>query len=179
MNEKIKFQRNVRRKLKLLTIFCSLSVALIAQTRTITGVVTAIENGETLIGVSIMIKGTSTGTVTDVNGKYSISISNKDAILVFSMIGMKKEELNPVDNSTFNVKMSSNSQAMDEVVVVGYGTQRKAELTSAISSVKKEDIKVASVATISEALQGKSPGVEVINNSNSPGGDISVRVRGV
>ena len=179
MNEKSKFQCNMLRKLKLLAIFCSLSIALMAQNKTISGVVTSSEDKGGVIGVAIMVKGTTTGTVTDINGNYSISVPNNTAILVFSMVGMKKQELNVGNNTTLNVTLSSDTKVMDEVVVVGYGTQRKAELTSAISSVKKEDIKVASVATLSEALQGKSPGVEVINNSNSPGGDISVRVRGV
>jgi len=179
MNEKSKFQCNILRKLKLLALFCSFGLALTAQTKTISGVVTSSEDKGGVIGVAIMLKGTTTGTVTDINGNYSISVPNNTAILVFSMVGMRKQELNVGNSTTLNVTLSSDTKVMDEVVVVGYGSQRKAELTSAISSVKKEDLKVASVATLSEALQGKSPGVEVINNSNSPGGDISVRVRGV
>ena len=92
MNEKSKFQRNILIKLKLLALFCSFSFAIMAQTKTISGLVTTSENGESLIGVTIMVKGTSTGTVTDISGKYSITVPNNDAILVFSMIGMKKEE---------------------------------------------------------------------------------------
>jgi len=179
MNEKNNFQFNYLKRLKLLALFCIFSYAAMAQSKTITGVVTASENGETLIGVNIMVKGTKTGTITNIDGKYSIVVPNNDATLVFTMIGMKKTELNPGNNSVLNVQMTGDALLLEQVIVVGYGTQKKAELTSAISSVKKEDIKVASVATLSEALQGKTPGVEVINNSNSPGGDVSVRVRGI
>lgn len=179
MNEKCKFQSSVLIKLKLLVLFCSFSFASIAQTKTVTGVVTSSETGENLFGVTVMVKGSVNGTVTGVDGKYSISIPDNDVVLIFSMVGMKKEELKVGSNLIFNVKLSADSQMMNEVIVVGYGTQRKSELTSAVSSIKKEDIKVASVASLSEALQGKSPGVEVINNSNSPGGDVSVRVRGI
>jgi TonB-dependent starch-binding outer membrane protein SusC len=179
MNEKSKFQCDALRKLKMVSLFCTLSFALMAQTKSISGVVKSAEDGETLIGVTVTVKGSTGGTVTNLDGKFTISVPKTDAVLVFSMIGMRKQEIKVGDNTSLNVVLSADAKVMDEVVVVGYGTQRKAELTSAISSVKKEDIKVASVATISEALQGKSPGVEVINNSNSPGGDISVRVRGV
>ena len=90
MNDKSKFQNNVLRKLWSLALFCSFSFALMAQTKTISGVVSSSENGEKLIGVTVMVKGTTTGTTTDNDGKYSISVPTKDAVLVFSMNGMKK-----------------------------------------------------------------------------------------
>ncbi|MEN9909030.1 MAG: hypothetical protein RLZZ540_2179 [Bacteroidota bacterium] len=179
MNEKYKFQRNVLIKLKLLLLFCLFSFASNAQTKTVTGVITSTENGESLIGVNVVIKGTANGVISDIDGKYSISVPNNDVVLIFSMIGMKNEEIKVGSNQVLNVKLSANSQMMNEVIVVGYGSQKKSELTSAVSSIKKEDIKVALVSNVSEALQGKTPGVEVVNNSNSPGGDVSVRVRGI
>lgn len=179
MNEKYKFQRNVLIKLKLFLFFFLFSFASNAQTKTVTGVITSTENGETLIGVNVLIKGTANGVISDLDGKYSISVPNDDVVLIFSMIGTKNEEIKVGSNQVLNVKLSANSQMMDEVIVVGYGSQKKSELTSAVSSIKKEDIKVALVSNVSEALQGKTPGVEVINNSNSPGGDVSVRVRGI
>jgi TonB-dependent starch-binding outer membrane protein SusC len=179
MNEKYKFQRNILIKLKLLLLFCLFSFTSNAQTKTVTGVITSTENGETLIGVNVVIKGASNGVISDLDGKYSISVPNNDVVLIFSMIGMKNEEIKVGSNQVLNVKLSVNSQMMNEVIVVGYGSQKKSELTSAVSSIKKEDIKVALVSNVSEALQGKTSGVEVVNNSNSPGGDVSVRVRGI
>ena len=179
MDKKRKLLKSMLKRLKLIAIFMSLSFGLMAQTRTITGVVTLNETDEPLIGVNIVVKGTTNGTITDIDGKYSISVPNNNTTLVFSMIGMNNVEVTPGNKNILNIKMSESSKLMEDVVVVGYGSQRKAELTSAISSVKKEDIKVSTVATVSEALQGKTPGIEVVNNSNSPGGDVSVRVRGI
>ena len=135
MNEKNKFQSNVLRKLKLLAILCSLSLAMMAQTKTISGKVTSAENGESLMGVTVVVKGTATGTVTDINGKYSISIPGKDAVLVFSFIGMNKLETKPGNSSVFDVTLTSNAQLMNEVVVTGYSTQKKSDLTGAVTVV--------------------------------------------
>jgi len=178
MNVKSKFQTNILRKLKLLALFCSLSFALLAQTRTISGVVTSAENGESLIGVNIIIKGTSTGTITDIDGKYSLTIPNKDAVLVFTMVGMNTEELKAGNNQVLHVTMSTNTQLMDEVVVTGYTSQKKADLTGAVSVVNIGEMMKQGENNPIKALQGRIPGVNVSADGN-PSGSATVRIRGI
>ena len=179
MNEKSKFQSNILRKMKLLALFCGFSFAIIAQTKTINGVVTTSENGETLIGVTIMVKGTSTGTVTDINGKYSISVTNNDAILVFSMIGMKKEEFKPGKSEVLNVVLSPDTRLMEEIVVTGYSTQKKADLTGAVTVVDVNEIKKTSANNPMQALQGRAAGVDITSDGSPSGSGTTVRIRGI
>jgi TonB-linked SusC/RagA family outer membrane protein len=169
MNEKSKFQCGMLRKLKLLALFCSFSFAIMAQTKTISGVVTSAEDKESLIGVSVMIKGTSTGTVTDINGKYTISVPNNDAVLVFSMIGMKKTELKAGANPVLNVVLSSDSKIIDEVVVTGYASEKKKDITGSVSVVKMKDISSVPTGNVMSSLQGRIPGV-TISTDGTPGG---------
>ena len=121
MNEKSKFQCDTLRKLKMLVLFCTVSFAVMAQTKSISGVVKSAEDGETLIGVTVTVKGATGGTVTNLDGKYTISVPKTDAVLVFSMIGMRKQEIKVGDNTSLNVVLSADAKVMDEVVVVGYG----------------------------------------------------------
>jgi TonB-linked SusC/RagA family outer membrane protein len=179
MNEKSKFQCGMLRKLKLLALFCSFSFAIMAQTKTISGVVTSAEDKESLIGVSVMIKGTSTGTVTDINGKYTISVPNNDAVLVFSMIGMKKTELKAGANPVLNVVLSSDSKIIDEVVVTGYSTQKKADLTGAVTVVDVNELKKTSANNPMQALQGRAAGVDVTTDGSPSGSGTTVRIRGI
>jgi TonB-linked SusC/RagA family outer membrane protein len=178
MNEKSKFQSNILRKLKLLALFCSFSFALMAQTKTISGIVTSSENGEALIGVTVMVKGTSTGTITDINGKYSINVRGNDAVLVFTMIGMKRAELNVGNSSVLNLVMSNDTKLIDEVVVTGYSSQRKADLTGAVSVVNVGALAEQSASNPMQDLQGQIAGVD-ITNDGSPGGGTVIRIRGI
>jgi len=163
MNEKSKFQCNILRKLKLLALFCSFGFALMAQTKTISGIVTSSEDREGVIGVSIMVKGTTIGTVTDINGKYTISVPNNNAVLVFSMIGMKKEELKVGANPVLNLVLSPDSKVMDEVVVTGYSTQKKADLTGAVTVVEGSLGHISKLLT--QELVQKSHQVTVISSN--------------
>ena len=179
MNEKSKFQSNVLRKLKLLALFCSLSIAMMAQTKTISGKVTSSENGESLMGVTVMVKGSDKGTVTDMDGKYSISIPNKDAVLVFSFIGMNKLETKPGNSSVFDVTLTSNAQLMNEVVVTGYSTQKKSDLTGAVTVVDVNDMKKVNNANAMQSLQGKVAGMIVTGDGSPSGAGTTVRLRGI
>ena len=179
MNEKSKFQRNILRKLKLLALFSCFSFAIMAQTKTINGVVTTSENGESLIGVTIMVKGTSTGTVTDISGKYSITVPNNDAILVFSMIGMKKEELKAGASQVLNVVLSPDTRLMEEIVVTGYSTQKKADLTGAVTVVDVNDMKKNNNSNAMQSLQGKVAGMIVTGDGSPSGAGTTVRLRGI
>ncbi|MEI7501724.1 MAG: TonB-dependent receptor [Paludibacter sp.] len=179
MNEKSKFQSNVLRKLKLFAILCSLSIAMMAQTKTISGKVTSAENDESLIGVTVMVKGTSTATVTNVDGKYSISIPNKDAVLVFSFIGMNKLEAKPGNSSVFDVTLTSNTQLLNELVVTGYSTQKKADLTGAVTVVDVNELKKTATNNPMMALQGRAAGVDITSDGSPSGSGTTVRIRGI
>lgn len=134
--------------------------------------------GEALPGVSVVIKGTTTGTVTDVNGNFSLNVPNNTATLVFSFVGFQTKEV-PVNNqSTLNVTLATDVQALSEVVVVGYGTQRRQELTTAVTSVSSKSIERQPVAGFDQALQGQAPGIQVTSPTGAPGAGINVRIRG-
>ncbi len=155
----------------LLVLFCSANLA--AQ---VTGTVTDVK-GETLIGVNVVEKGTNNGAVTDINGKYSLNVS-EGATIVFSYTGFtNKEEV--VNGRTVIDIVLDEGIDLDEVVVVGYGTQRKVDLTGAVGSIGAEEISQTPVLTADQALRGRLSGVQLSNRSGAPGAPISVRIRGV
>jgi TonB-dependent starch-binding outer membrane protein SusC len=147
-----------------------------AQNVLITGTVTSSDNSP-LPGVNVLVKGTSTGTVTDAEGKYTLD-APPTGTLVFSFIGMKTLEANINNQSVVNMTMDADISQLDEVVVVGYGTQKKSDFTGSISSVSSKEIKAVPVASLSQALQGRAAGVLVTQTSNAPGGGVSIRIRG-
>ena len=116
MNEKSKFQCNLLQRIKLIAFFCSLSLALMAQPRTISGVVNSSEDGQALMGATVKVKGTNTGTITDRNGKFNISIPNDESVLVISMIGLKKTEVKVGKSSVINITLDPDQALIDEVV---------------------------------------------------------------
>lgn len=162
--------------LTLFFIFCSL--ALNAQGLQVKGVVTSADDGQPIPGVSISIKGTTTGLLTDVNGAFSLNVPARST-LVFSFVGMKTQEILVTASTTLNVVLQSEVAVMDEVVVVGYGVQKKSLVTGAISSIKADDIVNLSITRPEQALQGKTAGVQVISAGGSPGAGMKVRIRGV
>ncbi|WP_245576560.1 SusC/RagA family TonB-linked outer membrane protein [Flexithrix dorotheae] len=135
------------------------------------------EDGEPLPGVSILIKGTANGTTTDLDGNFSLN-TPEDAILQFSYIGFQIQEVAVNNQSTINVTLNPDLEQLEEVVVVGYGTQEKKDLTGAITSVKPKDIRNVPVSNADALLQGKAAGVQVVQNSGTPGAEVFVRVRG-
>lgn len=136
------------------------------------------EKGEALPGVSVRIKGTQSGTLTDVDGMFELEVENKSAVLIFSFVGYNPLEMEVGDRTLFNLSLSPSDQALNEVVVVGYGTQKKGDLTAPISTINTEDMLKRTTATPMEALQGSVPGVQVVT-SGSPGSSPSVRIRGI
>nr|WP_232325317.1 TonB-dependent receptor [Pedobacter panaciterrae] len=146
--------------------------------RIVTGVV-ADESGTTLPGASVMVKGTKTTALTNNEGKYSIMVTSNASVLVFSYVGMTSKEITVGSNSLINASLESSTSTLSDVVVIGYGTLRKSEVTSAISSVSQKDIKNLPVAGVDQALQGKVAGVTINNNGGQPGGGVSVRIRGL
>ena len=142
----------------------------------VTGRVTD-ENGEAIPGVTVLVKGTSTGTVTDLQGQYAIDVDQGNT-LVFSFVGYFTKEVTVGNQSVINVTLTEDVKSLEEVVVVGYGTQRKKDLTGSIGVVTSKDIEANTISTPDQALQGKVAGVNVRRNSFAPGGGISVQVRG-
>ena len=149
----------------------------IAQSKTITGKVTSMEDNEPLPGVNIIEKGTSNGTVTDLNGQYSINVS-EGATLVFSSVGYTTEEVEVGDRSVVNLSMAQDIQQLQELVVVGYGAVKKSDLTGSVSSVKSEELSAYPAVGTVQALQGRAAGVQITANNGEPGSDYKVRVRG-
>lgn len=154
-----------------------LSSALFAQQKTISG---RVLSGDTAVsGVTVQIKGTNTGTQTDANGNFTINASS-NATLVISSIGYTSQEVRTNNHSTLNVQLQSTTQEMQQVVVVGYGTQKKATLTGAVSTVKGSDVVKSPVMNVSNSLGGRLPGLVTVTPSGEPGADGSIlRIRGV
>lgn len=134
--------------------------------------------GEALPGVNITIQNTTMGTVTDIDGNYTLTVSGPDAILVFSFIGYITQEIPVNSQSTINVVLEEDIEQLDEIVVIGYGTVRKSDLTGSVSSVKSEELIKVPSSNPMQALQGKVAGVQVTSASGAPGTDPIVRVRG-
>ncbi|GAC1382526.1 MAG: TonB-dependent receptor [Ginsengibacter sp.] len=152
------------------------SVVSFAQVKKILGTVLGTER-EALAGVSVNIKGTKSGTATDNNGKFSL-FANKGDVLIFTFYGFDEREVLVEDNLNINVQLEIKTNTLQQVVVIGYGTQRRKDITGAIASVNAEDIRNLPLTNTQQALQGKVAGVDVINNSNSPGAEPQVRIRG-
>ncbi|MFY0627233.1 MAG: TonB-dependent receptor [Reichenbachiella sp.] len=148
----------------------------LAQDQQISGTVLD-ETGAGLPGASVLVKGSSTGTVTDLDGKFSISAGSSD-VLVISFIGYTTQEVAVGGKSVIDVSLEVDAEQLDEVVVVGYGTQKRAEVTGAIASVDSEILNAVPTATVDQALQGRAAGVTVINNG-SPGSAPTIRIRGL
>ncbi len=149
----------------------------IKQTVQITGTVTD-EDGLPMPGANVTVKGTTTGVVTDVNGKYSINVPNRNATVQFSFVGYLTEEVVVGNQSTINMQLRSDAIAIDDVVVIGYGTMRKSDVTGSLASVSSEDIIKRNPTTLAEGLQGMAPGVQVLRSSGAPDGGVQVRIRG-
>ena len=150
----------------------------VAQSRQITGKVTENNGASSIPGTNITVKGTQTGTVTGADGTYSINVPGNNATLVFSSVGYVSQDIPVGSQSAINVDLVADSKSLSEVVVVGYGTQQRKDITGAISSVSASQIEKVPVTTLDQALQGRSPGVQVTNNDGSPGGGVSVQIRG-
>ncbi|WP_339875724.1 TonB-dependent receptor [uncultured Algoriphagus sp.] len=148
-----------------------------AQSRNVSGVIKS-SSGETMPGVNVLIKGTTIGTASDIDGNFSLTVPSDDSILIFSFIGYTSKEVRVGNSSELSVILEEDFSSLTEVVVVGYGTQERAKVTGAISSVGSEQIRALPVPSLASALQGRAAGVNV-TNSGSPGTDPIVRIRGI
>ena len=144
----------------------------------VSGTVSSQADGAVLPGVNVLVKGTTTGTVTDVEGRYTINTPGEEAILVFSSIGYLTQEVAMNGRIRIDVVLTEDVQSLEEVVVVGYGTVKKSDITGSVSSVNSEEITAFPTANVMQSLAGRAAGVQVKQNTGAPGAGISVRIRG-
>ncbi len=145
----------------------------------VTGTITDASTGEPMIGVNVVVEGTTTGTMTDIKGKYSIEVPNRNSVLVLSYIGYLVQRV-PVDGrALIDVSLESDIQALGEIVVTGYGSQRRSDLTGSVSSIKTEQLLQLPTQRVDQALQGRTTGVFILNTDGSPGGNTMIRIRGL
>ncbi|MEP6701198.1 MAG: SusC/RagA family TonB-linked outer membrane protein, partial [Bacteroidota bacterium] len=149
-----------------------------AQNKKVTGTVKD-NAGTALSNVSVQVKGTKTGTITDANGSFNINVTSSDSKLVFSFAGMVTQEVPVGVQSTITVQLQPSNNALGEVVVIGYGTAKRSDVTGAVTSIKGDQLMDKPVPNVSQALEGKVAGVDVSINSNAPGAGAKVRVRGI
>ncbi|OUJ70406.1 SusC/RagA family TonB-linked outer membrane protein [Hymenobacter crusticola] len=163
--------------LSLLMALMLMSLDLWAQS-TLKGVVTDASKGEGLPGVSIVVKGTTNGTTSGGDGSYSINLPNADATLIFSYIGYETMELPAKGRTTLNVQLKADQKALEEVVVIGYGSVKRSDVTGAVATVKTEDLLKTIPTSINQGLQGQVAGVQVNRSDGAPGAGISLTIRG-
>lgn len=165
------------KKIKLLfSVLCLFGMVSLAAQQTISGTVTD-TSGVPLPGVTVLVKGTSTGVATDFDGNYQINAAI-GAVLEFSFIGLVTKSITVGNSSTINVTLGEDTQLLDEVVIIGYGTSTKKDLVSAVSSISADVIENQAVARVDQALQGRAAGVEVVSNNGEPGSGATIRIRG-
>lgn len=168
------------RKLALLALLLlGYSLQLLAQTRSVSGRVTDEKDGAPLSGASVTVKGTATGTTTDQNGNFKLSVPANAAILVFSFVNFEDQEVAIGNRTVINVRISSRERSLQEVVVTGYQTVKKKDVAGAISKISAADIDNLPMANFAQAMQGRAAGVAISSANGVPGGSLSVIVRGV
>lgn len=158
---------------------CMVGMGLYAQNLTITGVVTQAEDNTPLPGVSVVAAGTTIGAITDFEGSYSITVPESVSTLRYTFVGMQTEEIAIGSQTTIDVALVASTEALDEVIVVGYGSKRKGAITGSIGTVKAERIEQIPVGSFDAMLQGQVAGMQVITNSGAPGSNATIRIRGV
>ena len=166
---------SVRGWFTLLTLI--LTISLYAQNATLKGVIVD-ETDTPLIGATVQVKGTSTGSITDFDGNYTIK-ANKGAVITFSYIGYKTQEIKFTGQPTVNIKMVPDNQTLDEVVVVGYGTMKRSDLTGSVASIAAKDVEGFKTSSVAGALGGQIAGVQITSTDGTPGAGFSINIRGV
>ena len=154
-----------------------LTISLYAQNATLKGVIVD-ETDTPLIGATVQVKGTSTGSITDYDGNYTIK-ANKGAVITFSYIGYKTQEIKFTGQPTVNIKMVPDNQTLDEVVVVGYGTMKRSDLTGSVASIAAKDVEGFKTSSVAGALGGQIAGVQITSTDGTPGAGFSINIRGV
>ncbi|GAB3925665.1 SusC/RagA family TonB-linked outer membrane protein [Larkinella terrae] len=144
----------------------------------ITGVVTSQSDGNALPGVTVVVKGTTNGTVSDANGKYTLSVADRSSTLVFSYIGFVSREITIGGKTAIDVTLAADTKSLDEVVVVGYGTQKRADIVGSIAKISSADLTKVPTTSVAEAMQGMASGLYISNTSGHPGSSPEIKIRG-
>ena len=165
------------KKVLLLGLLMFTTLAMSAQ-NVVKGVVTAGDDGLPMVGVSVFEKGTLNGVITDPDGNYSIKVQNNKSVLVFSSVGFKTTEVPVAGKTVIDVTLDVDSQLIDEVVVMGYSSKTRGEITSAVTTVSADKLNDVVSNNIGDMLQGKVAGVTVVKDSGRPGAEPSIRIRG-
>ena len=156
----------------------SKTVLTVRQETVVTGTITD-ENGEPLIGATVLVQGTTRGVVTNLDGNYEITVPDENTVLVFSFVGYETREITVGSQTTIDITLNSEITALEELVVIGYGTQKKADVTGAVSTVRIADMQKIAVNNTSVALQGQVAGVNVMQSNADPGAGADIRIRGI
>jgi TonB-dependent starch-binding outer membrane protein SusC len=163
-----------------LLLFCAFPIfAQNTNVRTIKGTVTDKASRETLAGVTVVVPGTNIGFITDNDGRYSINVPLKDSVLQFSFVGYLTQVVSIKNQTQIDIFLEEDIQSLEEIVVVGYGTQKKSDLTGSISTVSVEELGKRNVSSVGQALQGQVAGVDVSSSSGTPGAGVTIRIRGI
>jgi TonB-dependent SusC/RagA subfamily outer membrane receptor len=178
LNGRTKWRYSRLRSLMAIVLMNLFVLSVYGQKVPISGTVTSGADGNTLIGVTVRLKGTTTGTVTNTEGVYSLEAETGQT-LVFSYMGFKTMEVEIKGEKMIHVTLEEDVRAIEEVVVIGYGTVKRKDVTGAVSSVNSDDIRQSQPVTIEQALQGRIPGMVVQQTSGQPGGGVSVQIRGI
>lgn len=166
------------KKLTLVMLFLLVGIGMvIAQTKEVTGTVISAEDNEPIIGASVMVKGTTIGTVTDVNGAFSLEVPNTTKVLTFSFVGMVGKDV-PVQN-VMRVVLNTALTELDEVMVVAYGTVKKSSFTGSAANIKSEKLENLQAASLTKALEGAAPGIQVTGSTGMPGDNAKIQIRGI
>lgn len=165
------------KRMSLLTIMMIFCLMALAQTKAIKGIVKD-TSGEPVIGANVFVKGTTNGVITDIDGNYIVNDVKSTDVLVFSYIGYVSQEIKVNNQSIINVTMNEDAQSLEEVVVVGYGTMKKKDITGSVATVNADALTIVPVSTATEALSGKMAGVQITTTEGSPDAEMKIRVRG-
>lgn len=176
MNVQLSTKRSTARAF--LSLFAGLALTVLhAQQITVTGRVTD-DKGEALPGVNIILKGSATGQVTDVNGRYGIGVPGTDGVLIFSFVGYIPQEISVGNRTTIDVELAQDNKALEEVVVVGYGTQKRVNLTGAVATISGKELQQTPTNNLTNAIGGRLPGVIAVQGNGRPGLGSSIQIRG-
>lgn len=170
--------KHLTKRMLLLLVSIIFVGSLYAQERTITGSITD-KAGVPLPGVNVVLKGATSGAITDLDGKFSIRVPGNDAVLSITYVGYIKQEVPVGEQTVINVQMEEEVKVLSEVVVVGYGVQKKSDLTGAVASVSGDNLKKVPAIGVDQALQGRAAGVNIISNTGMPGGSSTIQIRGI
>ena len=175
-NKQSTMTRSFDMRALVVTLLMMVSATIFAQVN-VTGVVTE-STGDPVIGCTVREKGTQNGTITDIDGNFSIKVANSNATLVFSYVGLETQEIKVAGRKSINVEMKSDDEMLEEVVVVGYGVQKKSDLAGASSSLGEKALKAAPITNLDQSFAGRVTGVTAVQTSGAPGSSSSIRVRG-